>query len=459
MSVRFQIPNGFVARDYQRRFMNYFDNGGKRAVWIVHRRGGKDLTSLHQTCKMAHERPGAYWHVFPTAEQGRKAIWEGFTMDGRRIMEQVFPTQLRKSPAAFLPKAEMVVELKCGAIWRLLGSDLIETTGAGPFGVVFSEYAQAKPSGWNLMRPMLRENGGWAAFITTPRGNNHAKKLYDVAGTETGWFRDLQTLYDTRAYDPEKTIAEERAEGMPEALIRQEYLCDWTAANVGSVFGDQIEKLERASALVAFDHPSDGVFTSWDLGFTDATAIWFWRINAAGALDFIDHYESHGQPLSHYFDEIDKRPYSYVMHWLPHDAAARTLQTGASIEDQFRARYKGKVQIGPGLSLLDGIQAARWLLEQPCRFHPRCGEGIEALRAYHYEWDEDTKAFSRKPEHDWSSHTADALRYAAVVAKHTELIQRKPPATQPYVVPSMDHAWSLDQLWKDHEEDVRRRRG
>jgi phage terminase large subunit len=85
------LPNDFTPRDYQRRFMRAMDRGCRKAVWIVHRRGGKDLTALHQTCKMMHQRVGTYWHIFPSFAQARKAIWEGFTKDGKRILENVFP--------------------------------------------------------------------------------------------------------------------------------------------------------------------------------------------------------------------------------------------------------------------------------------------------------------------------------------------------------------------------------
>jgi hypothetical protein len=390
--------------------MKYLQRGGKRAVVCWHRRSGKDLTLMHATAITAHKRTAAYWHVYPTESEGRKAIWEGFTKDGKRIMEQVFPAAIRKSPRAFLPKAEMVVELKCGSIWRLLGSDRIEVVGAGPAGVVFSEFALAKPSGWNFIAPMLDENDGWAVFASTPRGNNHFKQLYDYAATDKTWFRDLKTLFDTWAYDPHYTLAAARARGMPEALIRQEYLCDWSAALVGSVWGDLIEAHEKAGRIAPFETEGE-VFTSWDLGISDSTAIWFWRPSAEG-IDFIDYYESHGKPLSHYYDALEQKPYAYARHWLPHDAQARTLVTGSTIEDQCVDRWgRGKVAIVPKLSLLDGIQAGRWLLQQKVRFHPRCGEGLEALRTYHYSFDESQKTFSKKPEHDWSSHcfTGDTL--------------------------------------------------
>jgi phage terminase large subunit len=423
--------------------MRYFDKGGKRAMTVWHRRAGKDLTAAHQTCKRAHQEVGMYWHFFPTFQQARRSIWEGYRKDGQRILENVFPgfSDPKRSGSIVARKndAQMFLELKCGSIWRLMGTDRVESVGAGPKGCVFSEFALCRPKAWDLIRPMLRESGGWGWFITTPRGNNHAKKLYDAATKETGWFRDTKTVLDTGlSYESNKDgrllsavemMEEEREEGMQEALIRQEYLCDWTAANVGSVWGDLVEMLERRGGLEAFGHERDGIFTSWDLGISDSTSIWFWRLKDGG-VDVVDFYEAHGKPMSHYFDELDQRAelqgYKYVKHWLPHDARARTLATGSSILDQFISRYgAGAVAIGPELSLLDGIQAARWMLQQEIRIHPRCADGIEALRQYHYAYDEDRRTFSGKPEHTWASHAADAFRYIACVVRTSEAMTRK----------------------------------
>jgi hypothetical protein len=453
--VKVELPNEFIPRPYQARYMRYFDGGGKKAMWVVHRRGGKDLTALHQTCKMMHQRVGAYWHIFPSFEQARKAIWEGFRKDGKRIMENVFPGFLDPKRAGSIVKRKdeqkMMVETKNGSIWRLLGSDRVEVVGAGPVGVVFSEYAIANPRARNLIRPMLRENDGWESYITTPRGKNHAKELYDMAVKDPAWFCDLQTLYDTRAYDPEKTIAEEKAEGMPDALIAQEYLCDWSAALVGSVWGDLIDAIGRVGGLEPFESSFSEVFTSWDLGFTDSTAIWFWRIKDGG-VDVIDHYENHGKPLSHYFDFVDSKPYGYAKHWLPHDARQTTLSSGVSILNQSLHRWPGRVAIGPDLPLIEGIQASRWLLQQGVRFHPRCGEGIEALRQYHYDYDEEKKTFTNRPMHDWSSHTADAFRGVACVVKVSRLLGDRQPveqAAKPLV--RNINSFTLDELFADNE--------
>lgn len=461
------LPNGFTPRRYQRRYMRYFDLGGKRACWVVHRRGGKDLTAMHQTCKMMHERRAAYWHIYPTAEEGRKAIWEGFTKDGQRIMEQVFPSVIRKSPKEFLPKAEMVVELKCGAIWRLLGSDKIDLVGAGPAGCVFSEYAVAKPTAWHMIRPMLRENGGWASFIYTPRGNNHGKELYDMARENPDWFCELLPLDVTRAYDPEQTVAEERAEGMPEELIQQEYFCDFSGALLGSYYGKLMRELEEKGRFAPFEHETTAVLTSWDLGRGDSTAIWFWRLAPNGGVDFIDHYEASGEGLAHYFDLLDawakEKHYRYAKHWLPHDARAKLLATEQTIEEQCVTRWGRKmVEIVPQLDVDDGIQAVRWLLQQPVRFHPRCrtlngvtdSDGIECLKQYRKQWNVDRKCFLDEPYHDWASHTADAMRYAALVVKHTRRMLK--PKEPPKPTDFTPKPYTMADALKEHRRNQNR---
>ena len=457
------LPNDFTPRPYQERFMRAMDSGVRKAMWVVHRRGGKDLTAMHQTVKMMFQRPGTYWHIFPSFAQGRKAIWEGFRKDEKRMMENVFPGFSDPKRAGSIVKRkdeqQMSLELINGSIWRLMGSDRIEVVGAGPAGVVFSEYAIANPRARNMIRPMLQENGGWEVYITTPRGKNHAKDLYDSAKSDPEWFCELQTLFDTRAYDPEKTMAKERAEGMPEALIKQEYLCDWNAALVGSVWGDLVDALDGAGKLREFEHGRADVFTTWDLGFTDSTAIWFWQVTKDG-IDLIDYYEEHGKPLSHYYDEVEMRGYRYIKHWLPHDARQTTLAAGVSILNQMLHRWPGQVAVGPDLPLLDGVQAVRWMLQQDVRIHPRCREGIEAVRAYAYAYDEDKKVYTPRPVHNWSSHAADALRYTAAVVKASKMLKPKSKVMPPVVYAKPLHrSVTLNELFEEHakRQGARRR--
>lgn len=236
---------------------------------------------------------------------------------------------------------------------------------------------------------------------------------------------------------------------------------------VGSVFGAWVTDLQKAGGICTFEHPKDGVFTSWDLGRSDSTAIWFWRLNKFGVPDVVDHYEATGEGLAHFFEVVDRKGYTYEQHWLPHDARAKTLATEQSVLEQCVAHWGvAKVAITPNLAIHDGISAARWMLEQPMRIHSRCQvpaqlecSGVDALQEYRFEWDEKAQCFSTNPLHNWASHSGDAFRYIGVVVKNSELMTRRPQtaAPGPALVP-VDRSFTLDQMFEDRERELRQRR-
>ena len=216
---KIQLPNGWVPRKHQLPLWHYIDSGGLRAAVVWHRRAGKDSTGLNLTACQAHKRIGTYWHLLPEAAQGRKAIWDGIDKNSRRIIDQVFPEELR----ARTIDNEMKIELKCGSFWNVVGSDNYNSlVGSNPIGVVLSEYSLGDPAAWDYLRPILAENGGWAMFLYTPRGANHGKKLFDMAKANPKWFAEILTVDDTLIIPPE-TIAEEIASGMDDDMVQQEY--------------------------------------------------------------------------------------------------------------------------------------------------------------------------------------------------------------------------------------------
>ena len=162
-----------------------------------HRRWGKDEVTLAATCELAHKRVASYWHCLPEYEQARKALWTAVNPHtGKRRIDEAFPPDLRESK----DEQQMFIRFKCGSTWQLIGSDRFDSTvGAGPAGIVYSEWALANPSAWAYHRPMLEENNGWGAFITSPRGRNHAKAMYDMACQSKRWFAEISTIHDTRA--------------------------------------------------------------------------------------------------------------------------------------------------------------------------------------------------------------------------------------------------------------------
>ena len=159
------MPNGWDCYAHQAELWNYLDERGpdgkmlpgKRADCCWHRRGGKDATCLNYEATESITDPGLYFHMLPTQRQARKVIWDGFTRDGIRHINQAFPEEIRSNTRS----QDMQIELKNGAIWQLCGSDNYDAlVGSNPKGIVFSEWALCNPAAWDFLSPILAENGG-----------------------------------------------------------------------------------------------------------------------------------------------------------------------------------------------------------------------------------------------------------------------------------------------------------
>ena len=418
--MQIEIPNNWDPRPYQRRAWRYLQDGGKRAVIVWHRRAGKDSMSANWTASAALSRVGTYWHMAPEAKQVRKLMWDGIDRWGRRVIDQAFPREIRKGHN----DQEMKIELVNGSIWQCVGSDNYNSlVGANPVGIVFSEWSLADPRSWDFLRPILLENGGWAMFIYTPRGRNHGARLLDVARSEPGWFAEVLTVDDTGVITAEQIAAERRelarqyCDEDAEAIIQQEYYCSFDAAIRGAYYGKLIEAAEKDNRIgrVPYD-PMHPVTTAWDLGIGDSTAIWFCQM-IGREVRLIDYLESSGVGLDWYAKRLRELPYVYADHILPHDADVSELGTGRRRIDVLRQLGMTQARILPRAAVDDGIQAARALIPR-CWFDAeKCARGLDALRQYQREWDDERQAFRPRPLHDWTSHAADAFRYLAMGAQ------------------------------------------
>lgn len=427
----------------------FLERGGKRACYTWHRRAGKDDIGLHHTACSIFKRPGTYWYLLPQAEQARKAIWTAVDPHtGKKRIDWAFPEDLR----SVTRNNEMYIEFKNGSTWQVVGSDNYNSlVGSPPVGVVLSEYALSNPAAWSYLRPILRENGGWAIFNFTPRGRNHAVAMFEGSQNDPDWFVQKLTARDTGVFSPED-LEKERAElcrDMGEddgdARFRQEYLCDFAANVVGSYYAKQISNLEAESRIGVVDWDRLlPVHTAWDLGYTDDTAIWFYQV-ARMEIRIIDYYQAAGQDIQHYAKLLQGKPYTYGKHNIPWDAVPKTLASGGkSILEQLGSLLGvATVRIVPNLQLEDGVQAVRAILPR-CWFDAqRCKQGLEALRQYQREWDEDRKVFKPKPLHNWASHPSDAFRYLAV-----SYADDNPSASPKGVF----RAPTLNELWQGQDQ-------
>jgi hypothetical protein len=419
--MRIELPNKWEPRDYQSPLWSYLHGGGRRAIAIWPRRHGKDDVSLHYTACAAHERVGVYWHLLPQHNQARKAIWDAVNPHtGLRRIDDAFPVALRETTR----EQDMLIRLRCGSTWQVIGSDNYDAlVGTPPIGVVFSEWALSNPQAWSLIRPILAENGGWAIFITTPRGRNHAFRMFDMARGHDDWFGQYLTSEDTDVFS-EETLANELAELIAErgvedgeAIFQQEYMCSWNAALPGAYYARVMDRLERDGQLTKVVwNPARQVHTAWDLGASDQTVVWFIQWAGTGWA-VIDYLSGSGHGPDHYAKALLEKPYIYGEHLLPHDAAnkEKSLPNAATIAQTYRDLGLKNVRVIPRTSnVANDINEVRKLLPI-CWFDAeKCKEGIDALRAYRREWDEKNRCYRDHPLHDWASDPSDALRTFAM---------------------------------------------
>jgi phage terminase large subunit len=412
--------NDWVPRHYQRSFWKYMQDTpwGARAILCHHRRAGKDHTALNWTACASQMRIGLYAYIFPYANQARRVIWNGIDRNGHRFMS-AFPDELIDSKSDL----EMRLKLTNGSVFQLLGADDPDKlVGINCVGAVFSEFAIMNPVALDLVMPILNENGGWALFPSTPRGENHFYSLTEQAKTNPKWFVSIETVDTTGAIDP-AMIEEERKRGVEEALIQQEYYCSFSAPLQGAYYEKQMSRLLEDKRITEVPHEQAlPVHTAWDLGVNDSTCIWCFQLPRDGQPRIIDYIEATGEGLPYYATELDRRAHrhSWVFgtHYAPHDIAVRDLGTGKTRIET--ARELGiRFRIVPKALVEDGIEAVRQLLLK-CWFDKKhASRGIECLRSYRKEWDERLKVYRNKPRHDEFSHGADAFRTLAMGIRAT----------------------------------------
>jgi phage terminase large subunit len=244
---------------------------------------------------------------------------------------------------------------------------------------------------------------------------------------------------------------------MPDEMYRQEYETDFNAANVGSIFGRWMEKVEKEGRILdEIDPitPLDELVMSSDIGRRDRAAFWWWRI-VRGGFELVHFDQASGLDAEEWIDRLSTQPRVKTL-WLPHDARTKTFQTRHSVIEQFiSSGIAPDIRIVPMTKKKDQINAGRKVLPH-CRFAKTvCEEGTDALLAYHYKYDEEQKIFSQEPDHDWASHASDAFMYGAQMME--DYVPKKPANDSLIIVPQMPFGGvKLDELWPQIQSMSRR---
>jgi hypothetical protein len=427
------LPNGWAPRKYQEPVWQYLEHGGLRADIAAHRRWGKDDVALHLAACKSQERVGTYWHMLPEQTQGRKAIWEAVNPHtGRRRIDDAFPPEMRATTL----NNEMFIRFRNGSTWQVVGSDNFNSlVGSPPVGIVFSEWSLARPEAWTYMRPILAENGGWAVFIWTPRGRNHAVSGWEARRRDPeNWFTWKAPATETDVFSAEQ-LAREKAELIAEsgsdeegsAKYEQEYLVNFDAATPGAYYASLINTAEGQGRVtrVPYD-PSLQVFTAWDLGIDDYTAIWFFQ-QVGREVRAIDYYETSGDGLQTIVRQaIGAKPYVYGGHHLPHDVEVRELGAGGkSRRETLAGLGLANIIVGAAQDPEERINAARQLIPITWFDAEACALGLNRLRSYRKRWNRSTASYTG-PLHDEASHGADAFGEFAVNRRGVAAQRAKP---------------------------------
>lgn len=376
----------------------------KRVVWVIHRRGGKDKTMFNAVVCKAAQTKANYAYYFPTAALGYKALWSNIdARTGMKVIEHA-PKEL----VSKINESRMEITLVNGSTIRVLGTDNLDVVGGNYYGTVWSETAQQNPLAWDLTRPILAENGGWAWFNGTPRGRNWFFTLKNMAQSNPEWFCEVLPVDVTGAIS-EADIQAERNAGMSEEMIRQEFYCDFSIGFPGAIYAELVEK-QRQAGRISDDIiylPGHPVYTVWDIGAAANTKCWVVQVigDRIKLLEALSGGVGRQTPADWAKVLLGKRDYRYGAHILPHDGEViwRKLMDDAGFQVV-------KVLNKPA-SEFQNIDTAKANFAR-CDFNAReCKEGLASLEAWQTKLERDGKTLAEKPVHDWSSHFSTAFGY------------------------------------------------
>lgn len=427
-------------------FLAFHARDQRWSILVAHRRAGKTVAVVNDLIAKAayndRENP-RYAYIAPLYRQAKEIAWQ----------------YLKDYAAPFNPKISesgLYVELPHnGARITLYGADNPDAFRGLYFdGVALDEYGNMRPSVWKeVLLPTLLDRDGWAVFMGTPNGPNHFRNLYEERKEDRMWHVEFLPYTKTNALSAH--AIEQARDMMSEEEFQQEMECSFAASTRGAFWAREIAKSEASGHIldIAYDRhaPLNWVF---DLGWRDDTAMIGWQ-ERPDCIAIMIGAQDNRKPIPHYIDvmhstcELNGVKLGEV--WLPHDARAKSLQTGRSIVEQF-VSHGIMPTIVPQLSVQDGIAAARMMFPH-YRFNKEPTKDLVlAIKSYHREYDEKRQDFVDSPFHDWSSHFADDFRYLSLVSQRKGFRTRREQAEitsaeREIMARGVHYAFNLEELY------------
>lgn len=428
-------------------FKSYHKNTKRLSVTVAHRRAGKTVARVNRLireavqCQLPNPR---FAYLAPYYVQAKDIAWQ--------YLKQYTATFAEFGVKA--NEADLSITLPFnGAVIKLYGAENAERMrGVYQDGIVIDEaQGVSKHVLTAIILPSLADRKGWLDVSGTPKGwDNLLGELVKMAKSDPqNWYLEILKASETGVIDADELKRLRTL--MPENEYRQEFEVDFDAAITGSVYGEWIAKAEELGRIVneLYD-PSLPVHTAWDLGFGDATSIWFWQYTR-GELRLIDYYENNGKDIAHYCEYLAAKSYKYDKHYVPHDAANKLLAAGGRSTVQIAYELGVKMFVVAATSQSNQIECTRMILNNAW-FDTKCEDGIACLKQYQFEFDKNKGRYRDTPRHDWASHGADSLEIIGQVLKKE--VQEK-PAPKPRFLEEMT---ANELFWGENTSNYSRER-
>lgn len=411
-----QIPvHRLPPRDYQQEIIRaYNDPEIDEIMAVIARRGGK-TTIMFSECVVPDlvKEVQTIVMVYPTAKMGFRNFWNNIENDGFKTIEHIPKALILRQSNS---EDDMRIELINGSVFMVVGATNVEALrGANGKKYLFDEFADMPIEAVNVVAPITEANGGKRIYMGTPKidgiNGETMRRMHEN-------FKKDKTKY-TCYVKADRYMTKEQLEKSRQGYIerngndfkyKQEMLLDWGQSSSGSYYGGIISTKREDGTIGEHPYlPAYPVYTTWDLGKADQTAVVFWQ-DIKGVIRIIDYYETNNIGLDSIVPYIKSKPYVYGWHFLPWDATVHSLNDNVRRIDFMMKMgiYNVSALRREGITL--GIDRVMRNLPKALINEPTCGELVRKLNIYKRKFNEMTGDYVG-PEHDSASHAADAVRY------------------------------------------------
>lgn len=410
-----QIPEHFDPRPYQITALRALESMVEIAVLCWARRAGKDMTSFAYSVKKMVESPMNVVLVFPTKDQGKTSFWDNIENDGWRTIDHI-PGSL----IAGRDNTNMRLSLKNGSTFQILGAtDPDALRGANGKIYILSEFVDIPAGVMKVIRPIVAVNGGQIIIISTPKIDGISGgtfKLYFDRALKN-WTKGTKTQYASLVtadeYLSPETLENLRIECIEENgndfAWRQEYKCDFGQVSASSYFGGALTLAEKRAHIGEYPYVSAyPVFTAWDLGMSDSTAITMFQYYKK-KVRIIDYFETSNIGRSAIAQYVKSLRYTFSWHFFPHDGSVRDSDAVQRIQ-----KYREEGLINSVLvrreSKEAGIDRAVESLPHAYFNDATTTDLRRKMAMYKRKFNPVTGDYIG-PEHKTESHASDSVRY------------------------------------------------